>query len=186
MFVGSAGRGGAGEYNRPMRWLVDGYNVIRCDPGLAAHEGESLEAGRDALCHLLAEAARTSGDQFTVVFDGARGGGATFAGRGVRVLFSRAPERADHLLARLAGAGVAVVSNDREVRQVVGRAGAIAITADEFLGRIFAPAGPGRSEEDEEELSRGPKKGNPHRLSKKARAAARALNRLRHRPKRSP
>lgn len=169
-----------------MRWLVDGYNVIRCDPGLAAHERESLEAGRDALCRLLADAARTSGDQFTVVFDGARGGGATFAGRGVRILFSRAPERADHVLARLAGAGVAVVTNDRELRKTIARTGAVAVTADEFVARIFAPAGPGRSEEDEEDLSRGPKKGNPHRLSKKARAAARALNRLRHRPKRSP
>ena len=75
--------GGAGEYNRPMRWLVDGYNVIRCDPGLAAHEGESLEAGRDALCRLLAAAARTSGDQFTIVFDGQAGGGSASAGGGV-------------------------------------------------------------------------------------------------------
>src|SRR3972149_473919 len=58
-----------------MRWLVDGYNVIRCDPGLAAHEGESLEAGRDALCRLLADAARTSGDQFTIVFDRGRRSG---------------------------------------------------------------------------------------------------------------
>src|SRR3989304_929651 len=169
-----------------MRWLVDGYNVIRCDPGLAAHDGESLEAGRDALCRLLADAARPSGDQFTVVFDGARGGGATSAAGGGRVLFSRAPERADHVLARLAGAGVAVVTNDRELGQTVARTGAVAVSADEFVDRIFAAPGPRRSEDDEEDLSRGPKKGNPHRLSKKARAAARALHRLRHRPKRSP
>jgi len=110
----------------------------------------------------------------------------TFAGRGVRILFSRAPERADHVLARLAGAGVAVVTNDRELRQTIARTGAVAVSADEFVARIFAPPGPGRSEDDEEDLSRGPKKGNPHRLSKKARAATRALNRLRHRPKRSP
>jgi len=160
-----------------MRWLVDGYNVIRCDPGLAAHEGESLEAGRDALCRLLAAAARSSGDQFTVVFDGARGGGVTFAGRGVRILFSRAPERADHVLARLAGAGVAVVSNDREVRQAVDRAGAIAITADKFLGRILAAPNPHKGEEEDDVLP-GPKRGNPRRLSKKARAAERALKRI--------
>jgi hypothetical protein len=32
-----------------MRWLIDGYNVIRRDPDLRAHEAESLEAGRRAL-----------------------------------------------------------------------------------------------------------------------------------------
>jgi predicted RNA-binding protein with PIN domain len=167
-----------------MRWLVDGYNVIRCDPGLAACEQESLQAGRDALCRLLANAARTSGDQFTVVFDGARGGGTALGSRGVRVVFSRAKERADDVLARLASAGVAVVSTDREVQKAAARAGAIPITADDFLARVLASPSPDREEEDE--ALREPKGGNPRRLSKKARAAARALNRLGHRPKRSP
>ena len=39
-----------------MRWLVDGYNVIRRDPDLQAREAESLEAGRRALLHLIARA----------------------------------------------------------------------------------------------------------------------------------
>ena len=160
-----------------MRWLVDGYNVIRCAPALSAREQESLQAGRNALCRLLADAARTSGDQFTIVFDGARGGGATSAGRGVRVVFSRAQERADDVLARLASAGVAVVSTDREVQKAAARARAIAITADDFLARVLAPPSPDRGEEDDDPLP-APKKGNPRRLPKKARAAARALKRL--------
>ncbi|MFQ5539792.1 MAG: NYN domain-containing protein [Candidatus Binatia bacterium] len=159
----------------PMRWLVDGYNVIRCAPELTAHEHESLQAGREALCRLLASAARTSGDQFTVVFDGARGGTA-FGGRGVRVLFSRAPEKADQVLARLASAGVAVVSNDREVHRAVARTGAVVVTADEFVARVFAPSG--FDEEEEDEPRPRPKKGNPRRPPKKARAAGRALRRL--------
>lgn len=159
-----------------MRWLVDGYNVIRREPGLSAREQVSLQAGRDALCRMLAAAARVSGDQFTVVFDGTRGGGAAASGRGVRVLFSRAPERADHVIARLAGAGVAVVSSDGEVRRAADRAGAIAVTADEFLARIFAPAVPEKDEDDDARPA--PKKGNPRRLPKKARAAQRALKRL--------
>ncbi len=62
-----------------MRWLIDGYNVIRRDPGLRSREEESLEAGRRALLQLLAAEARASRDDFTVVFDGARvaGGGPT-------------------------------------------------------------------------------------------------------------
>ena len=60
-----------------MRWLIDGYNVIRRDPDLRGHEAQSLEAGRRALCVLLARAAQTHDDQFTVVFDGAGPGGST-------------------------------------------------------------------------------------------------------------
>jgi predicted RNA-binding protein with PIN domain len=159
-----------------MRWLVDGYNVIRREPGLSAREQVSLQAGRHALCQLLVAAARTSGDQFMIVFDGTRGGGTAFSGRGVRVLFSKAPERADHLIARLATPGVAVVSNDRDVGRAADRAGAIAVTTDEFLARVLAPPTPDKDEE--EDLLPAPKKGNPRRLPKKARAAKRALGRL--------
>ena len=164
-----------------MRWLIDGYNVIRRSPELSSRERESLEAGRHALCRLLAQAARTRGDQFTVVFDGAGGGGSAGL-EGVRVVFSSARESADRVLARMAAEGGAVVSNDHEVRRAAARAGAIAITTDEFLPRLEAP--PPRSPEwsedrdDQDEGETRPKKGNPRRLGKKARAAARALGRL--------
>lgn len=167
-----------------MRWLVDGYNVIRREPGLAAREQVSLQVGRHALCQLLMAAARVSGDQFIVVFDGTRGGGSEFSVRGVRVLFSKAPERADHLIARLATAGVAVVSNDRDVCRAAERAGAIAISSDGFLARVLAPPAPVKDEEDDPVPAT--KKGNPRRLPKKARAAKRALKRLGSPTKRRP
>lgn len=170
-----------------MRWLVDGYNVIRRSPELAGQECRSLEAGRQALCRLVAAAARASGDHFTVVFDGA-GAGAAGGGAGVSVVFSSARETADRVLARMAAAGGAVVSNDRDVRRAAARAGAIAVTTDEFLGTLErlaarretpgAPAEPAM-DKDEEDDAPPPRKGNPRRLPKKARAAARALNRLR-------
>ena len=166
-----------------MRWLIDGYNVIRRSPDLSSRERESLEAGRQALCRLLGQAARARGDQFTVVFDGAGGGGSAGM-QGVRVIFSSARESADRVLARMAAEGGAVVSNDREVRKAAARAGAIAITTDEFLPRLEAAAPPARSPEwsegrdDQDEVASRPKKGNPRRLGKKARAAARALGRL--------
>ena len=162
-----------------MHWLVDGYNVIRRAPELAARERESLQAGREALCRLLSTAARLSGDRFTVVFDGAQGGGSLPGGPGVRVIFSSRRERADDVLARMVRSGGAVISNDREVRQAAGRGGAIAIPADEFLARLRTPNRPRVAEKDEEEdVERREKKGNPRRLPKKARAAARALRRL--------
>src|SRR3989475_13215612 len=93
-----------------MRWLIDGYNVIRRDPDLRAHEAESLEAGRTALLRLVARVARAGGDRFTVVFDGAPASRPAPAGGQLEVIFSRPPEKADDVLARLPrppGAGAA-------------------------------------------------------------------------------
>ncbi len=167
-----------------MRWLVDGYNVIRRAPELKSREQQSLEAGREALCALLVQVARASADTFTVVFDGAQAGGRAGGGSGVTVVFSSARETADRVLARMAREGGAVVSNDREVRRAAGRAGAIVVTTDQFLARLDqahrlpleAPADLKGVEEDEP--PRGPRKGNPKRLSKKDRATQRALGRL--------
>ena len=162
-----------------MRWLIDGYNVIRRSPELRAREQQSLEAGRLALADLLGQLASARGDQFVVVFDGAGAGGSSSA-RGVQIVFSSARESADRVLARMASRGGAIVSNDREVRQAAARAGAIAVTADEFLARIEHGEAARRSdsEEREEPGGRRSKKGNPRRLGKKARASARALGRL--------
>lgn len=170
-----------------MRWLVDGYNVIRRAPELRSREAESLEAGRQALCALLAGVARVSLDTFTVVFDGVDAGGRGAGGAGVTVVFSSARESADHVLARMARGGGAVVSNDREVRRAAERAGAIVVTTDQFLARLdqsrsgalgAAASEPGSDKDEGDEPARGPRKGNPRRLSKKERATRRALGRL--------
>ena len=166
-----------------MRWLVDGYNVIRRAPELKSREQVSLEAGRRALCALLVDVARVSEDTFTVVFDGADAGGRAGGGSGVTVIFSSARESADRVLSRMAREGGAVVSNDREVRKAASLAGAVVVTTDQFLARLDqARAVPAEATEEdkdgEEELPRGPQKGNPRRLSKKDRATRRALGRL--------
>jgi len=185
-----------------MRWLVDGYNAIRRWPELAAAESRGLEAGREALCALLSRAAGASGDQFTVVFDGAQAGGMGRGGPAVRVVFSSARESADRVIARMAADAGAVVSNDREVQRASARAGAVVVSVDEFLARIerlarhgtaAAPGGlvetghgdaerGGEDGDEPEDAPRGPKKGNPRKLSKKRRAAERALGRLRQGP----
>src|SRR3989454_10836845 len=159
-----------------MRWLIDGYNVIRRDPDLRAHEAESLEAGRRALLGLVAHAAQAGGDRFTVVFDGAPASRPAPTGGQVEVTFSRPPEKADDVLVRLArqpGAGSAVVTSDRAVRDAAGRAGCAVISADQFLEALSAEPEPPAA------TSTAPKSGNPRRLSKDARAAERALRRLR-------
>jgi predicted RNA-binding protein with PIN domain len=159
-----------------MRWLIDGYNVIRRDPDLAQHETHNLEDGRAALLRLVAGAARASGDPFTVVFDGARRAGGTAAGGQVQVLFSRPPETADDVLRRLAGelrSGAVVVSSDRAVRDAAERAGAAAVTAEQFIDALTA--------DDIEDGDDDPPRtgGNPRRRSRAERTARRVLARLR-------
>jgi predicted RNA-binding protein with PIN domain len=170
-----------------MRWLVDGYNVIRRDPDLRAREAESLEAGRRALLHLIAGGRRPPRDEFTVVFDGARlSGGAPTAGR-IRVVFSRPPMTADDELMRLARQlrnGAVVVSSDRKVQDAARRAGSAVLTAEQFLEALGPPeTSSGSDTPDVKDESDGEpareKRGNPRRLSKKARKAQRALGRLR-------
>ncbi len=83
--------------------------------------------------------------------------------------------------------GGAVVSSDREVLRAAARAGAVPITSEEFLARLEGAAisedGEQEDVDDDESESRsGPRKGNPRRLGKKARAAKRALGRLGGRP----
>ncbi len=172
-----------------MRWLIDGYNVIRADADLKSREAESLEAGRTALLHLLSRVARDSPDDFTVVFDGAGRGleMGSAAGARVSVLFSPGRQKADDVLMRLArelGNGAIVVTSDRTIQDAARRASATALGAGRFLEALDATeATEAMDDEDDDEepdASRG-KRGNPHRLSRDARAVERALRRLRRR-----
>lgn len=165
-----------------MRWLIDGYNVIRRDPDLRTAERESLAAGRRALLARVAAVARRLSDDFTVVFDGAPGFGAAAVGGRIDVVFSRPPESADDVLRRLArqaGAGGAVVvSSDRAVADGARRAGCASVSAEEFIAALAGDAAADADEDDDDGAER-PKRGNPRRLSKDARVARRALRRLR-------
>jgi hypothetical protein len=183
-----------------MRWLIDGYNVIRRDADLRTREVTSLETGRRALAHLVAALARGSRDEFTIVFDGARRAEtAPPAGR-VSVVFSRPPETADDVVIRLAArwrAGAMVVTSDRRIANAARRAGCGVVDAGTFALRARRGAGgpaegardasgarrPAREgaadtpeKDDDDRPAR--KGGNAWRASKKARASTRALRRL--------
>jgi predicted RNA-binding protein with PIN domain len=166
-----------------MRWLIDGYNVIRSDPDLRAVESRGLQAGRAALLRLVAEIAGRSSDLFTVVFDGAPiPGVATPPGR-LQVIFSRPPQRADDVLVRMArqhGNGAVMVTSDRAVQDAARRAGCAVLGAAEFLAGLTSTDASAERDDDREAPERAAtKRGNPRRSSKRARAAERALKRLR-------
>ena len=171
-----------------MRWLIDGYNVIRSDPGLRGQEAGGLNAGRSALLRRLTEVARDRDEVFTVVFDGARQTAddpPEPAGGRIEVVFARAPETADDVLRALAARwrdACVVVSSDRAVETAAWRAGAVAVRVEAFLGAIARGSEPAEDDEDEDDDDDGPsrgKKGNPHRASREQRAARRVLGRLR-------
>ncbi|MEU4425635.1 NYN domain-containing protein [Actinoplanes sp. NPDC024001] len=117
--------------------VVDGYNVTK--RGFA---DMSLEQQRKRLITGLGGIAAQTGDEVTVVFDGAeRVHGLPPAPRGVRVLFSRKGTTADELIRQLVraeppGRPVVVVSSDREVADGVRRHGAYPMGADSLLRRL--------------------------------------------------
>ncbi len=168
-----------------MRWLVDGYNVIRRDPDLRSAEAAGLQAGRAALLRAIAAVAQRSPDRFTVVFDGAPSRAPAAPPGRLEVIFSRPPLKADDVLARLAreaGAGAVVVSDDRAVADAARRAHCTVVGGEAFLAALGGAAS-GEVEDDQDddaELGHEPRGGNPHRLSREARAALRALRRLRN------
>ena len=164
-----------------MRWLIDGYNVIRRDPDLRGAEEGGLSAGRAALLRRLAAIARETDEVFTVVFDGARLRAddlpAAAAGA-IEVVFSRPPDNADEILRRLAAKwreAAVVVSSDRAVETAAWRTGAVAVRVEDFVASLDRDV-----EDHDEEHDDAPreKRGNPRRASREERAGRRALRRL--------
>jgi predicted RNA-binding protein with PIN domain len=117
--------------------IVDGYNVTK--RGFAEM---SLEQQRKRLVTGLGGIAAQTGDEVTVVFDGAeRVHGLPPSPRGVRVLFSHKGDTADELIRQLvraepAGRPLVVISSDREVADGVRRHGAYPMGADSLLRRL--------------------------------------------------
>lgn len=180
-----------------MELVIDGYNVIGSRGGLYG----DVAATRDAFIAELARYARIKGHAVTAVFDGYPPGVATASGgasgvarypAGVRVLFSE-HERADDVIIRLAQRlreKGTIVSSDREVRDGCRSSGCVVLGAQVFDGRLREALvngeGPDPPEEsrdkdddaDDPVSGRGPKRGNPRRLSKTARKTQKRLDRL--------
>lgn len=151
--------------------LVDGYNLIRRDPVLAAIERRGLQAARDALLARMLSSYNLRTCDVTVVFDG-QGPAETTEGWGkVKVIYSRSGQTADEVIARLSATAkdpsqVVVLSDDRSVRDSVTRVGGQAAgSADRRQPRSSDKAQAG----GDEGAQRKDKKGNPRRAPKRPR-----------------
>ena len=133
----------------PRTILVDGYNVIRNTPGLAAAERVSLESGRETLVQLLVARYRHTPHRVIVVFDGDGKIESSYPLPGMargRIIYSRAGESADQVLARLSrqeqatGAECVVVSDDIEVRSGVQAAGGRGASVRDLAEKLNEPS----------------------------------------------
>lgn len=165
-----------------MRYIiVDGYNVIRADPRLQSLEQVSLEHAREVLVQTLGSSPKLANDRVIAVFDGrfGRRQHVHMQRRGrVEVMYSARGQTADDLIVAqaraLAGGGrVVVVSNDAELREQCLAVGCTVSGSENLLaqlpGRRPQPAIDARGDDDGKTLS-PVKRGNPRRLSRRARA----------------
>lgn len=114
---------------RSMRWLIDGYNVafqLSSRPGADTRVRLVAAAG-----HLATVAA--GGSMVVVVFDSSVDSASIPADRRVKVVF--APS-ADEWIVTQAGAGTAVVSSDRWVREESEKSGAIGVWSEALAAWI--------------------------------------------------
>ncbi|MGH2486881.1 MAG: NYN domain-containing protein [Ktedonobacterales bacterium] len=168
----------------PRLIVIDGYNVIRRTPRLAAAERNSLEAGRAALIALVMERYRRTPHHVIIVFDGAGECETSQAiprlARG-QVIYSARGVSADSVIGRVTmeshahGLPTVVVSNDMQVRADAMGAGASAADADALGDRLNEPDKYRRRQEthraflrdqwrrENDEAPRGPRTGNPRK-----------------------
>jgi predicted RNA-binding protein with PIN domain len=164
-----------------MEIIIDGYNLIGSDSGLTGN----LEHKRNVLLRQLVAYHQLKGHTITVVFDGWRSGSTNEVEQkcdGIRIIYSRLGEPADSVIVRRArsqSAGCVVVTSDREVRHAVERFGTVALYAGEFR-EMLRHAGDSFADREPDDLHRtsSSKKGNPRRLSKKARKRRQKLHQL--------
>jgi predicted RNA-binding protein with PIN domain len=166
-----------------MRLVIDGYNLIHAVPELAFASDQGQ--GREALIEALRLYRKRRPHKIKVVFDGGlEPGGADTRAAGLPVRYSGSGRSADDVIVELAakeGAGLTVVTSDRELAGRCRAHGAVVLSSEEFGTRLLEVALglPAGTEADEEGWDFSTKKKGPaKRLPKAQRKKARRKGRL--------
>ncbi len=137
-------------------FIIDGYNLMHRIPELAGLVEYDLERARDRLVTRLAVFKSRKKIRMVVVFDGDRSSGqaARSRTRGIEVVFSRLPDKADQRIVKMVRVlkhprGWTVVSSDRWVMEHSGAHRANTMPAEEFA-QLLAPMGKGKLEAEPE------------------------------------
>lgn len=123
-----------------MRYIIDGYNMIRKIDVLRAHDAQSLEKGRQALIIQLSSFRMKSKAEITVVFDGQKS--SLSSQSGITVRFSNLPNKADEMIKKLVDQNkkapeTTVVSSDNEVMWYAKGCGCKVERSEDFYKKII-------------------------------------------------
>ena len=168
-----------------MHLIIDGYNLLHVDRSLIQLTPIQLQRERDFLIEQLSAYRHLKQLEITVVFDGWQGGERTETKerkRGVELIFSKLGEKADEVIKRLVsekGAGVTVITSDRDLSRYAEKMAVATIPSDQFKEKVENALMEGEKDFQKGEEKRGEKKKGPSRmLSKKEKRKRSALKRL--------
>jgi predicted RNA-binding protein with PIN domain len=168
-----------------MHLIIDGYNLLHTDRNLVSINPIQLQRERDRLIDQLSAYRSLRQMEITVVFDGWQGGWPTEKKerkKGIDLVFSKLGEKADEVIKRLArekGAGVTVITSDREISRYAEKAAVAVIPSDQFKEKMDNALTKGEKDSQNEEERSGEKKKGPSRmLSKKEKRMRSALKKL--------
>jgi predicted RNA-binding protein with PIN domain len=163
--------------------LIDGYNLI-------GTVKRNMESEREELIERLYAFTCARHHRITLVFDGWKDGlpVETRTRKGnVTIIYSRLRETADAVIKRILSEGKnawIVVSSDREIMKVAQEHGYMYLKSHEFnlkVQEVVTSPVKGNFdvfEDDYETSIQFPKKGNPHKLSKKERQKLKAMKKI--------
>jgi predicted RNA-binding protein with PIN domain len=127
----------------PNKYYIDAYNVLHKNPGLQSLANEDLEAARDQLVEQIANFCSDTGVKSVLVFDGQGHNRPQTVNHAksvalLEVIFSPGHLTADSVIERYVyqesdKAHIAVVSNDRMLRDLCQGMGAMTMDAVNFL-----------------------------------------------------
>jgi uncharacterized protein len=147
-----------------MRLIVDAYNVMHADEGIAALMDDDLEAAREVLIARMSEYGEREGCSIEAVFDaGGREGGLSREKRSGRltVTYTAKGQSADDyiekLIYRSSGptASTTVVTGDYAQQKIAQGAGVLRLPPREFLSQMEEA---GRELREDISPTRGPRK----------------------------
>jgi predicted RNA-binding protein with PIN domain len=126
--------------------LVDGYNIIHANSELSALAADSIDAARKKLCDALCEFRALSRYKIIVVFDAhlvAGGTGSVENFRGIKIVFTKEAETADHYIERATRAAkpkehdrITVATSDVLEQIIILGSGAARISAEDLWTEI--------------------------------------------------
>jgi predicted RNA-binding protein with PIN domain len=168
-----------------MHLIIDGYNLLHVDRIPIHLNTAQLQRDRDRLIDQLSAYRSLRPMEITVVFDGWQGGWPSEKRertKGIELVYSKLGEKADEVIKRLVrekGAGVTVISSDRELSRYAEKMAVAAVPSDRFKEKMENALLRGEKDFQEEEERTGEKKKGPSRmLSKKDKRMRSALKKL--------